>query len=108
MRCISVDGSYSFKLTDFGAARELTDGDRFVSLYGTEEYLVRATDRLRIDLHEHICSRSDQSIATDGRTFRLYSQLSAAYKTEGSGRGGKGNKSYKLKEQAVLWRSSHV
>ena len=46
MRCISPDGSYSFKLTDFGAARELTDGDRFVSLYGTEEYLVREADRV--------------------------------------------------------------
>lgn len=29
-----------YKLTDFGAARQLEDGDQFVSLYGTEEYLV--------------------------------------------------------------------
>ena len=46
MRSITPDGGYSFKLTDFGAARELTDGDRFVSLYGTEEYLVRGTNML--------------------------------------------------------------
>ncbi len=30
-----------YKLTDFGAARELVQSDqRFVSIYGTEEYLV--------------------------------------------------------------------
>ena len=28
-----------YKLTDFGAARELQDDQQFVSLYGTEEYL---------------------------------------------------------------------
>jgi TANK-binding kinase 1 len=39
MRCRNHDGSYTYKLTDFGAARELAEGDRFVSLYGTEEYL---------------------------------------------------------------------
>lgn len=30
-----------YKLTDFGAARELEEEEQFVSLYGTEEYLVR-------------------------------------------------------------------
>ena len=30
-----------YKLTDFGAARELEDDQQFMSLYGTEEYLVR-------------------------------------------------------------------
>jgi len=29
-----------YKLIDFGAARELHDEEQFVSLYGTEEYLV--------------------------------------------------------------------
>ena len=33
----------------------------------------------RIDLDEHICSRINQSIATDCRTFR---PLSTVYKTE--------------------------
>ena len=30
-----------YKLTDFGAARELEEEEQFMSLYGTEEYLVR-------------------------------------------------------------------
>ena len=29
-----------YKLTDFGAARELQDDETFTSIYGTEEYLV--------------------------------------------------------------------
>ena len=29
-----------YKLTDFGAARELQEEEQFMSLYGTEEYLV--------------------------------------------------------------------
>jgi hypothetical protein len=33
--------SVVFKLTDFGAAKELAEGDEFTSMYGTEEYLVR-------------------------------------------------------------------
>lgn len=40
MKYISIDGTTVYKLTDFGAARELEDGQQFVSLYGTEEYLV--------------------------------------------------------------------
>lgn len=40
MKFIDVDGSTIYKLTDFGAARELHDDQQFVSLYGTEEYLV--------------------------------------------------------------------
>lgn len=39
MRCISDDGRPVYKLTDFGAARQLEEGDQFMSLYGTEEYL---------------------------------------------------------------------
>ena len=42
MRVIGEDGRSVYKLTDFGAARELEDDEQFVSLYGTEEYLVRA------------------------------------------------------------------
>jgi len=30
-----------YKLIDFGAARQLQDEEQFISLYGTEEYLVR-------------------------------------------------------------------
>lgn len=39
MRCQKSDGSYVFKLADFGTARELGPEDTFVSLHGTEEYL---------------------------------------------------------------------
>ena len=39
MKFIKDDGSIVYKLTDFGAARELQDDQQFMSLYGTEEYL---------------------------------------------------------------------
>lgn len=39
MKFIADDGSTIYKLTDFGAARELQEDQKFVSLYGTEEYL---------------------------------------------------------------------
>lgn len=39
MKFIGDDGTTVYKLTDFGAARELQEGQQFVSLYGTEEYL---------------------------------------------------------------------
>lgn len=44
MRVIGEDGRSVYKLTDFGAARELEDDEQFVSLYGTEEYLVSPSD----------------------------------------------------------------
>ena len=34
------EGNFIYKLADFGAARELEDDEAFMSLYGTEEYLV--------------------------------------------------------------------
>lgn len=40
MRSYMDDGTVVYKLTDFGAARELNDDEQFMSLYGTEEYLV--------------------------------------------------------------------
>ena len=40
MRVLADDGTYIYKLADFGAARELHDEENFMSLYGTEEYLV--------------------------------------------------------------------
>ncbi|XP_063696271.1 inhibitor of nuclear factor kappa-B kinase subunit epsilon [Culicoides brevitarsis] len=39
MKYLSEDGQTIYKLTDFGAARELDENQQFVSLYGTEEYL---------------------------------------------------------------------
>ncbi|XP_018575342.1 serine/threonine-protein kinase TBK1 [Anoplophora glabripennis] len=39
MKFIREDGTTVYKLTDFGAARELQEGQSFQSLYGTEEYL---------------------------------------------------------------------
>lgn len=43
MRLMGEDGQSVYKLTDFGAARELDDDEKFVSVYGTEEYLVSLT-----------------------------------------------------------------
>ncbi|KAG7264222.1 hypothetical protein CRUP_014123, partial [Coryphaenoides rupestris] len=39
MRQVAEDGRSVYKLTDFGAARELEDDEKFASVYGTEEYL---------------------------------------------------------------------
>lgn len=39
MKFICDDGRTVYKLTDFGAARELEEDQQFMSLYGTEEYL---------------------------------------------------------------------
>uniref|UniRef100_A0A8C8FWH4 Protein kinase domain-containing protein n=1 Tax=Oncorhynchus tshawytscha TaxID=74940 RepID=A0A8C8FWH4_ONCTS len=39
MRQVGEDGRSVYKLTDFGAARELDNEEKFVSIYGTEEYL---------------------------------------------------------------------
>lgn len=39
MKFLSEDGQSIYKLTDFGAARELEEDQQFMSLYGTEEYL---------------------------------------------------------------------
>ncbi|KAF7693340.1 inhibitor of nuclear factor kappa-B kinase subunit epsilon [Silurus meridionalis] len=39
MRQVGEDGCSVYKLTDFGAARELDDDEKFMSIYGTEEYL---------------------------------------------------------------------
>lgn len=39
MKFMSEDGQTIYKLTDFGAARELEENQPFASLYGTEEYL---------------------------------------------------------------------
>ncbi|XP_041837222.1 inhibitor of nuclear factor kappa-B kinase subunit epsilon [Melanotaenia boesemani] len=39
IRQVGEDGKSVYKLTDFGAARELDDDEKFVSIYGTEEYL---------------------------------------------------------------------
>lgn len=40
MRLLGEEGQSIYKLTDFGAARELDDDEKFISVYGTEEYLV--------------------------------------------------------------------
>lgn len=39
LRSVAPDGRSVFKLTDFGAARELQQDEEFISLYGTDEYL---------------------------------------------------------------------
>lgn len=40
MRLVGEEGQSIYKLSDFGAARKLDDDEKFVSVYGTEEYLV--------------------------------------------------------------------
>lgn len=40
MRLVGEEGQSIYKLSDFGAARKLDDEEKFVSVYGTEEYLV--------------------------------------------------------------------
>lgn len=47
MRLVGEEGQSIYKLTDFGAARELDDDEKFVSVYGTEEYLVSGTLGIR-------------------------------------------------------------
>ncbi|XP_043219531.1 inhibitor of nuclear factor kappa-B kinase subunit epsilon-like [Amphibalanus amphitrite] len=58
MKYIDIDGSTIYKLTDFGAARELDDDQQFMSLYGTEEYL-------HPDMYERAVLRKSA-----GKTFR--------------------------------------
>lgn len=63
MRVIGEDGRSVYKLTDFGAARELEDDEQFVSLYGTEEYLVGTATHLytprnthkHMHVYSHVC-----------------------------------------------------
>lgn len=45
MRLVGSQGQSIYKLTDFGAARDLEDDEKFISVYGTEEYLVSRTLR---------------------------------------------------------------
>lgn len=41
--------SYVYKLSDFGTAKPLKDGDFFQSLVGTEEYLVNIYSSVDVD-----------------------------------------------------------
>ncbi|XP_028664083.1 serine/threonine-protein kinase TBK1 [Erpetoichthys calabaricus] len=65
MRTIGDDGHSVYKLTDFGAARELEDDEQFVSLYGTEEYL-------HPDMYERAVLRKDHQ-KKYGATVDLWS-----------------------------------
>ncbi|XP_050295434.1 serine/threonine-protein kinase TBK1 [Anthonomus grandis grandis] len=65
MKFIKDDGTTVYKLTDFGAARELPDGQQFVSLYGTEEYL-------HPDMYERAVLRKNAN-KTFGATIDLWS-----------------------------------
>ncbi|TRY82710.1 hypothetical protein DNTS_018772 [Danionella cerebrum] len=65
MRVIGDDGHSVYKLTDFGAARELEDDEQFVSLYGTEEYL-------HPDMYERAVLRKDHQ-KKYGATVDLWS-----------------------------------
>uniref|UniRef100_A0AAR5QCR6 Protein kinase domain-containing protein n=2 Tax=Dendroctonus ponderosae TaxID=77166 RepID=A0AAR5QCR6_DENPD len=65
MKFIKNDRTTVYKLTDFGAARELRDGQQFVSLYGTEEYL-------HPDMYERAVLRKNAN-KTFGATIDLWS-----------------------------------
>lgn len=65
MRQVGEDGCSVYKLTDFGAARELEDDEKFVSIYGTEEYL-------HPDMYERAVLRKPQQ-KTFGVTVDLWS-----------------------------------
>ncbi|XP_067387605.1 inhibitor of nuclear factor kappa-B kinase subunit epsilon [Emydura macquarii macquarii] len=65
MRMVGEDGQSIYKLTDFGAARELDDDEKFVSVYGTEEYL-------HPDMYERAVLRKPQQKAY-GVTVDLWS-----------------------------------
>ncbi|PWA22218.1 hypothetical protein CCH79_00017422 [Gambusia affinis] len=65
MRVIGEDGRSVYKLTDFGAARELEDDEQFQSLYGTEEYL-------HPDMYERAVLRKDHQ-KKYGATVDLWS-----------------------------------
>ena len=57
---LSTACSSIYKLTDFGAARDLNDDENFTSLYGTEEYLVRTAPLLsRWRLNKQTEDRTD-------------------------------------------------
>ncbi|ELT90194.1 hypothetical protein CAPTEDRAFT_124995 [Capitella teleta] len=59
MRYIDENGRSIYKLTDFGAARELQEEEEFMSLYGTEEYLYP-------DIYERAVLRRPSSKMFDG------------------------------------------
>ncbi|XP_031512218.1 inhibitor of nuclear factor kappa-B kinase subunit epsilon isoform X3 [Papio anubis] len=65
MRLVGEEGQSIYKLTDFGAARELDDDEKFVSVYGTEEYL-------HPDMYERAVLRKPQQKAF-GVTVDLWS-----------------------------------
>ncbi|KAM4861276.1 inhibitor of nuclear factor kappa-B kinase subunit epsilon isoform 2-T3 [Thomomys bottae] len=65
MRLVGDQGQSIYKLTDFGAARELDDDEKFISVYGTEEYL-------HPDMYERAVLRKPQQ-KTFGVTVDLWS-----------------------------------
>ncbi|KAJ8391142.1 hypothetical protein AAFF_G00095710 [Aldrovandia affinis] len=65
MRVVGENGDSVYKLTDFGASRELEDDEKFLSIYGTEEYL-------HPDMYERAVLRKPQQKAY-GVTVDLWS-----------------------------------
>ncbi|XP_005093119.1 serine/threonine-protein kinase TBK1 [Aplysia californica] len=63
LRSVREDGRSVFKLTDFGAARELEQDEEFLSLYGTDEYL-------HPDMYERAVLRKSR-----GKQFGVYVDL---------------------------------
>uniref|UniRef100_A0A915IT36 Protein kinase domain-containing protein n=1 Tax=Romanomermis culicivorax TaxID=13658 RepID=A0A915IT36_ROMCU len=50
LKTITEDGNVLYKLCDFGAARELDDNQAFVSIVGTEEYILSCSDKFGIHM----------------------------------------------------------
>eukprot|EP00069_Balaena_mysticetus_P018253 bmy_02370T0 len=65
MRLVGEEGQSIYKLTDFGAARELDDDEKFVSVYGTEEYLSQLVPILAniLEVEQAKCWGFDQFFA---------------------------------------------
>ena len=82
MKFIKDDGTIVYKLTDFGAARELQDDQQFVSLYGTEEYLHPGI--FHFDLAEIVSSGISEIVGEDAaKDLPRYVRESCAAETCG-------------------------
>ena len=82
MKFIKDDGTIVYKLTDFGAARELQDDQQFVSLYGTEEYLHPGI--FHFDLAEIVSSGISEIVGEDAtKDLPRYVRESCAQETCG-------------------------
>ncbi|XP_067683151.1 serine/threonine-protein kinase TBK1-like [Haliotis asinina] len=70
LRRIDHDGSCTYKLSDFGASRFIEEGDLFMSLAGTEEYLhPKVYEKAFVDRGAVICFDSSVDLWSVGCTL---------------------------------------